>query len=515
MKASLLYGQGSLGDLIITALSRYSNRIAFIDGDREITYGAASEDISRVMQALRELGLEKGDTVVQIARNSPEQWFLMAAIYLLGLRSVTLHPLGSVEDHAFCINHSDAKLVIVDNHFAERIEPLRKLSTCACQWMTHGEGTEYAAFSSLSGKYFPQRLKNFAEAEDIIRLAYTGGTTGKPKGVMLSARALLTNAMIALADKEWPKAPRFLCPAPISHGGGANIIPTLYRGGTFIMLPSFDRDTVLNAITRHGASIVYLVPTMIYALLNYPRTKQCDLSSLRLIMYGASSMPASRIREAMSVFGPVLCQAYGQTEAPNSITVLTPSDHQTEDSERLRSCGMPCPGIQVQILNEDCQPIEDGVVGEICVRGPLVMSGYWKEPQLTAVAFSNGWLHTGDLAYRDEAGYFYIVDRKKDVVISGGFNIYPREIEDVISTHPAVLSVAVFGMADEKWGEAVTAAIVLRQDAAPCEDEILSLVRQKKGPIHVPKSIKFVNSIPLTSLGKPDKKALRQQYQSM
>lgn len=279
------------------------------------------------------------------------------------------------------------------------------------------------------------------------------------------------------------------------------------------MFPSFDKDSVLDGIEQYRASVVYLVPTMIYSLLNYPRTKQCDLSSLKLIMYGASAMSAVRVKEAIKIFGPVLCQAYGQTEAPNSISVLTPSDHQSNDERRLQSCGLPSPGIQVQILDDQCNSVKDGVVGEICVKGPLVMSGYWKEPQLTAEAFAGGWLHTGDLAYRDDAGYLYIVDRKKDVIISGGFNIYPREVEDVISTHPGVSSVVVFGLTDEKWGEAVTAAVVLRQGAAPCAEEILSLVRQKKGPFHVPKSIKVVDSIPLTSLGKPDKKALRKQYQ--
>jgi fatty-acyl-CoA synthase len=247
-------------------------------------------------------------------------------------------------------------------------------------------------------------------------------------------------------------------------------------------------------------------------LLDHPRTRSVDFSRLHSLMYGAAPMTPARIREAIGVFGPVLVQGYGQTEAPNTLLTLTREDHLSQDDRRLASAGRPYPGITLAVLDDDDRPVTQGQVGEICVRGSLVMSGYWKQPEQTAQALRNGWLHTGDMAWQDEEGYFYIVDRKKDMIISGGFNVYPKEIENVLATHAAVASVAVIGVPDPKWGEAVKAVVVLRPGASTTEAELMALAREKKGPVAAPKSVDFVESLPVTALGKPDKKALRARY---
>jgi fatty-acyl-CoA synthase len=267
----------------------------------------------------------------------------------------------------------------------------------------------------------------------------------------------------------------------------------------------------MSAIQKHRINCVLLVPTMIYALLSHPRLDEFDLSSLETIFYGASSMSPTRLREGILKFGPVFFQFYGQVEAPMTITVMKRGDHDVDDPDRLASCGRPVPWIDVALLDDDLREVPVGEPGEICVRGPLVMAEYFNRPDLTAAALAGGWLHTGDVAVRRPDGFLRIVDRKKDMIVTGGFNVYPREIEDVLSSHPAVSTCAVIGVPDEHWGEAVKAVVVLRPGALVSADELRALVRERKGSIQAPKTVDFVSAIPLTPVGKPDKKQLRSQ----
>jgi fatty-acyl-CoA synthase len=251
---------------------------------------------------------------------------------------------------------------------------------------------------------------------------------------------------------------------------------------------------------------------MIYALLDHPRFDEFDLSSLETIFYGASAMSPTRLREAIARFGPVFFQFYGQSEAPMSLTILRRAEHQPDDPMRLTSCGRPVPWVEVALLDDQNRPVAMGEPGEICARGPLVMGGYHNKPEQTAEALAGGWLHTGDVAVADDEGFLRIVDRKKDMIVTGGFNVYPREIEDVLGGHPFVSNCAVVGVPDARWGEAVKAVVVLRPGAAPCADELIALVRARKGSVQAPKTIDFVDAIPVTALGKADKKTLRARY---
>jgi fatty-acyl-CoA synthase len=284
------------------------------------------------------------------------------------------------------------------------------------------------------------------------------------------------------------------------------------------VLPKFDAGAVLDAIERHRITSVFLVPSMIYAILDHPRLDQTDLSSLQTVFYGASAMSPTRLREAIRRIGPVFFQFYGQTEAPQTVFVLRKEEHDPDDLSRLASCGRPVPWLKVALLDDQGREVQRGEAGEICVRGPLVMKGYWNKPEQTAEALAGGWLHTGDIAREDEQGFYSIVDRKKDMIVSGGFNVFPREIEDVLSTHPTVAAAAVIGVPDEKWGEAVKAIVVLRTGGAVSPDELAAelaaLVKERKGSHHAPKSVEFADALPLTAVGKPDKQALRQRYWS-
>lgn len=511
-----VYEGGTIGDMIVHAIDRFPDRIALIDGDRTLTYRQLGERISQAISALHSLGLRRGDGVVQLSPNRVDMFVVMAAAYLAGLRSVTLHGMGGLDDHAYIVEDAQASLFLADRVYAQRASALRARCPAVPHWFCHDaivpQSTALPDFWAYAERFAPMPLAPEAKPTDIVRLAYTGGTTGKPKGVMLSNRSMWMQAVLLLAARALPDDVRLLCPTPISHGAGAMIVPTLWRGGTAILQRGFDAEGFIDALERHRANMAFLVPTMIYALLDHPRSRSADFSSLRTLSYGAAPMSPARIREALARFGPVLAQSYGQTECPSNILQLTQEDHCRADADILTSAGMPYPGVTVALLDDNDRPVERGRVGELCVRSPLVMDGYWRQPEQTAEVLRNGWLHTGDMAYRDAHGYYHLVDRKKDMIVSGGFNVYPREVEDVLTAHPAVAAAAVIGVPDEKWGEAVKAVVVLRQAARASAQELKAAIRAAKGAVNTPKTIDFVEALPLTALGKPDKKQLRERY---
>jgi fatty-acyl-CoA synthase len=303
---------------------------------------------------------------------------------------------------------------------------------------------------------------------------------------------------------------------PLSHAGAAFFVPTIVKGGEMVVLPKFDPAEVLRVIEERRITATMLVPSMIYALMDHPDSHSRDLSSLETVYYGASAMNPVRLAEAIRRFGPIFAQYYGQSEAPMAITYLAKGDH---DEKRLTSCGRPTLFARVALLDSDGNAVLRGEVGEICVSGPLLAGGYWNLPEATAETFRDGWLRTGDMAREDNDGFFYIVDRVKDMIVTGGFNVFPREVEDVVAEHPAVAQVCVIGTPDEKWGEAVTAVIVLRPDhpadpesVAVLTAEIQAAVKDRKGSVQSPKQVIVVDSIPVTALGKPDKKTVRARF---
>ena len=325
-------------------------------------------------------------------------------------------------------------------------------------------------------------------------------------------RSGATLTSIQMSEWQWPREPRFLICTPLSHAGAAFFMPTLLRDGSIVVLPGFEPTKFLETVEKFRISATMLVPTMLYVLLDHPKLDDYDLSSLETIYYGAAAMSPTRLKEAIERFGPIFFQYYGQAECPMTVTVLRKEEHDVNDMARLATCGRPVPWLNVKLLDDDGNEVARGEPGEICVQGPLVMKGYLNKPEQTEEAFRGGWLHTGDVAREDAGGYLTIVDRKKDMIVSGGFNVYPREVEDVLATHPSVGSVAVIGVPDEKWGEAVKAVVVLRPGATASPDELAALVKERKGAVYAPKTVDFVESIPLSPLGKPDKKALRAQY---
>ena len=507
-----LYRPMFLPDLLIAALERNGQRPAVQIGGEMLTAHQMRDEISRYVQAFQARGLGVGSGVATLSKNRVEVLFSMGSVMVSGCRNTTLHPLGSLEDHAYILEDAGIDALLFDPAFADiaralgdRIPGLRLLS--------YGPADVGEDLIGLAATVAPQPLvAPQVEAEDLSALAYTGGTTGKPKGVMNTYRGSAAMVQIMVSDWQWPDEVRHLVCTPLSHAGASLFVPVQLQGGSMFVLPTFDAGAVLEAIERHRITTTMLVPSMIYALLDHPRFAETDLSSLQTVYYGASPMSPARLQEAIKKMGPVFFQFYGQTEAVMTVCVLRKDEHLVDDLGRLASCGRPVPWVRVALLDGDGREVAKGEPGELCVRGPLVMRGYWNKPAETEEAFEQGWLHTGDVCREDEHGFLTIVDRTKDMIVSGGFNVFPREVEDVISTHPSVAAVAVVGVPDEKWGEAVKAVVVARPGHSIDVDELIALVKERKGSHHAPKSVDIVDSIPVTAVGKPDKKALRARY---
>lgn len=467
---------------------------------------------SQFVQAFAAIGVGRGSRVAMLSPNRPECLHVTHAIQLLAGIYVPLHPLSGLADHLNSIRDAEVGILLFD---AEKFEGRAReiaAEVPGIRLLAFGESPLGEDIFKLAAACHPQRLvPPVVEGSDITRLGYSGGTTGKPKAIPSTQRSGFVTGQIMQAEWEWPAPPRILTCAPLTHAGGAMFMPALLRGGTLMVQNGFDPVKVMETIEAQRINCMLMVPTMIYALLDCPRLGEFDLSSLETIFYGASSISPPRLKEAIERIGPVFAQFYGQAEAPMCITYFRKADHDPADLRRLASCGKPSPWVRVALMDADTNPVPDGEPGEICVQGPLVMDGY-RDPALNADALRGGWLHTGDVAVRDPDGFLRIVDRVKDMIVSGGFNIYPREIEDIIAEHPAVAQVAVIGVPHEKWGEAVKAVVVLRPGAAVSAEELCAPVAARKGSFQAPKSVDFVDAIPQTPVGKPDKKALRARH---
>jgi fatty-acyl-CoA synthase len=524
MSDDVLHNPNHTGHLLAAALKRHKDKPVLSLGDATLTGGQLADRMSQYVRAFEALGAGTDATAAVLSLNRPEVLMMAGASQTQGFRRTPLHPLGSLDDHAYVLADAGVTSLVIDPNpmFVERARRLLDKVDSLKQILTIGPvpaeladvGTDIAA---TAAGFSPRPLV----AADlppghIIGLAYTGGTTGKPKGVMGTAAAIMTLTAIQLAEWEWPTNPRFLMCAPLSHAGGTFFTPVVVKGGEMIVMGRFDPAEVLKTIEEQRITATMLVPSMIYALLDHPDSRTRDLSSLETVYYGASAMNPVRLAEAIERFGLIFAQFYGQAEVPMSITYLAKGDH---DQKRLASCGRPTLFARCALLGEDGQPVPQGEPGEVCVSGPLVTAGYWHRPETTAETFRDGWLHTGDLAREDEDGFWFIIDRTKDMIVTGGFNVFPREVEDVVAEHPAIAQVSVIGTPDDKWGEAVTAVVVLRPDAphddagiATMTSEIQAAVKDRKGSVQSPKQVVVVDSLPMTALGKPDKKALRAKF---
>jgi fatty-acyl-CoA synthase len=509
-----LHAGGTAASLIVNAVARYSDRPALADGNIRWSYREFGDAVGRFIALFRSVGLKRGDALSVLAGNRAESWAAISAAMVMGLRYTPLHPMAAEDDHVFIISDAEIDALIVEaGKFAPRGLAIKSRVPSLKHVLSFGPVEGARDLLPELPKVAPAPIVDESDVNAIAWLAYTGGTTGRSKGVMLPHRVVTTMATLLYADWDWPPEIRFLAATPISHAAGVTLYPVMMRGGFTRLVQGFEAEAYCRVVAEEKITAAFLVPTLIYALIDAPDLRaRYDMSSLDMIVYGAAPMSPDRLREGMDIFGPVFVQLYGQTEAPQCITTMRKIDHDDSKPGRLGSCGRPNPLVDVKLFDSEMREVAIGEPGEICVRGTLVMDGYWKRSEATEEAFRGGWLHTGDVAIKDEEGYLYIVDRTKDMIISGGFNIYPREVEDALMSHQAVASAAVIGVPDDKWGEAVKAFVVLKSGANNGAAELQAHVKEKRGAPWSPKTIEFVAEIPVTGLGKIDRKALRAPY---
>ncbi|GGW41854.1 o-succinylbenzoate--CoA ligase [Streptomyces lucensis JCM 4490] len=492
---------------------------AYVGGGRSWTFTEAGKLSCRVSHALLRSGLARESKAGVLSPNDPVAWICVLGIWRAGLAWVPLNPGVPASDLQGVIDGFDCEVLFYHPSMAGKVAELAprlpKVKHYVC---LEDDASEAPSLADWTAGLPDTPPDVHYDMDDVVAIASTGGTTGLPKGVMNTHRSFsvyLAHQMIALqyrADEHIVD----LAALPMTHASGIFSLTTTARGGTVVVLPKGEPNAVLDAIERHRVTELFLAPTVIYRLMETPGIERRDLSSLRYLVYGAAPMSTGKLRRAIELFGPVLTEGYGQVEAFAGISFMRPEEHfadgQVAPDSRLASCGRPNPLITVEIRDADDRPAPAGQSGEICVRGDLVMKGYYKAPEKTAETVVDGWLHTGDIGHLDRDGYLFITDRKKDMIISGGLNVYPSEIEQVIWSHPAVQDCAVIGVPHEDWGEAVTAVVELNPGSQVGGDELIALCKERLGSVRSPKRVEFVDTLPRSANGKVLKRTIRERY---
>ncbi|MBN3730749.1 AMP-binding protein [Burkholderia sp. Tr-20390] len=492
--------------------------VAYIQDDRNYTFQEIGELSCRIANGLLAAGFAKEAKAAVWADNDVIGWSCALGMWRAGLAYIPVNGRNAPAENQYVLDAFDCEVLFFHQAFAAAIDALRPSLPKVRLWVCLDADLPWAPSLASWSERQPATppVVDYA-MDDVVALSATGGTTGAPKGVMNTHRSLQTYfAQFMIAMTYGDARPVNLAAAPMTHTAGMMSLPCTARGGTVVVLPKPDPALLLGAIVKHRVTEFFLPPTVIYRLLDIPGIEQVDFSSLRYFLYGAAPMSVEKLKRAIDVFGPVMTGGYGQTEAPASISYLTPAEHFVDgklaSDTRLASVGRPNPLVRVEIVGECGELLEQGETGEICVRGDLVMKGYYRAPDKTAEMIVDGWLHTGDIGHLDRDGYLHITDRKKDMIISGGFNVYPSEVEQVIWAHPAVQDCAVIGVPDDKWGEAVKAVVELNAGQQVSAEELVALCKEKLGSVKAPKSVDFVAALPRSTAGKVLKKDLREQY---
>lgn len=496
--------------LVLRALRKYPDRTAFRHGDVGIRYQEVVDFMGKVQAVLSSQGIGRGARVALLTENRYETWCASVAIQGLGAATSWLHPLSSLDSQVSQILDVGARALVIDSDgFEARAHELAAALPDVAVFFVGKAGPGLDLLTLVARHELVEPAER-SVAADIGTLNFTGGTTGRQKAIVREAGQVALMAIAMNSELELPDGVQYLAIALISHVTGQLIAPTLMRGGTVHLMKKFDARQVLEIVQRERISATLMVPTMIYKLLDEP-LEDFDLRSLQLVVYAGSVISPDRLRQAIQRIGPVFSQVYAQTEC-TPIAILRRGDHDLNDPSSLEACGYPMATAEIAILDDDNQPVAAGEVGEICVRSPSVMQGYLEQPDATRDALAGQWLHTGDVGFANARGRLSIVDRKKDMIVSGGSNVYPREVEDVLTAHAAVASAAVIGVPHGTWGEAVAAVVVLRPGQKADATELIAYVRERKGPLIAPKQIIFADALPTTPFGKVDKKKLRAPY---
>ena len=499
------------------------DRLAMVFEDRRVTYGELRERVDRLANALADLGVEKGDRVAILQVNSPEHVEAYFATAKLDAVFVPLNFRARADELTYMVNDCAPKVLIVGQRYVELVRSCTDDCKSVQQYITlegPAEGWHYyddLLASASDEERFPE-----GDEDDLTVIMITAGTTGTPKGVMLSHTSFSSYILSNVTPVDPEVEERNIVTVPLYHIAGVQaVMAGIYGGRTLIIQRQFEPKQWMELVERERADRAMMVPTMLKMLMDDPEFHRYDLSSLRVITYGAASMPLEVIKRAIKEFpGVHFINAFGQTETAATITMLPPEDHLLEGSpeeiekklRRLSSIGKPLSDVEVQIVDESGTPLPQGEVGEIVAGGSRLMKGYWNMAEATAETIRDGWLYTGDLGYFDEDGYIFLAGRSRDFIKRGGEMISPEEVEQVLQSHPAIEEVAIIGVPDVDWGERVRAVVVLRDGHSAMEEEISEFCQQRLASFKKPESVIFTDELPRNPLGKVLKRVLREQH---
>lgn len=509
-KPTLPNGNDNLRSVVLSWESLGAKKLALICDNETVTYGEMFSRVCNVAHSLSGMGVQNGDRVALLLPNSAAFLELFFGVVSIGAIVVPLNTRLHPSEHAKLLTDCKPKLLFVHGAYRDSVSNLRatlpdRRGVIVVDGAELEEEMTYESWRGSTAKNLPDTEISIS---DFASLLYTSGTTSTPKGVVLSHGNYAADIANVGTQIDVSSDSVNLQLSPLYHAAAVHTLTHLAAGATSILRTKFDPLEVFELIERHKVSYLFAVPTMLYQLMDHPRLKDFDLSSLKMISYGAAAITGVRLEQALKVFGCKLLHAYGMTETTSHASVLRPQEHLVAAG----SIGRGLPNCEVRVVNESNTPVAPGEIGEIVVRGNNVMQGYWERQLETDEVIKNGWLQTGDLARVDGRGYIYIVDRKKDMVISGGVNIYPRDVEDVISRHPGVSEVAVYGVPDELWGESLACAVVLVAGQRVEPAALLEYARDHLASFKVPKQIKVVDALPKTATGKVRKVDLRAMH---
>ncbi len=507
-----------VGDLLRRHAKLRPEHVAITFAGRALSYRALEQRANRLANALLGLGVRKGDRVAVLAYNCSEYLELYFANGKIGAVTTPLNYRLTAPELEYILTNSEAVALVVAEEFVPIIAEIKTLLPNVrhfiCIGARHEGYLEYESWLAAGAAHEPAAT---VMEGDLLWQMYTSGTTGRPKGAMVTHRAVLTNVWQIVGDFPLRAGDRTLIVAPTYHAAAMmKTMSTLAMGGTVVVKKGFDPGEVLRSFAADGVTHALLVPAMILALLNTPGLDAADLRTLRWIVYGASPIPLEVLRKALEIFKCNFVQGYGQTEASAVLTMLPAADHllggAPERIRRLQSCGREVYGTHVRVVDAENRDVRPGEIGEVIARGDQLMAGYWRMPEATAETLRDGWLHTGDLATVDDEHYVYIMDRLKDMIVSGGENVYPREIEEVLFAHPAVADAACIGVPSERWGEEVKAMVVLRAERRATEADLLRFCGERLAGFKRPRTVDFIESLPKNPSGKVLKRELREPY---
>ena len=495
----------------------WGDKVAVMHRHRELTYRQLDERSTRLANALLGLGLTKGDRVAVQARNCTELVEIECALYKAGLVKAALNPRFTPLEAADVVENCAPRALIAGTGYTayDRASPgFGSVETFVSVGLPAYGYVEYEALIAGAGSHTPEVMLT---SDDLAVLHFSSGSTGKIKAAMQTYGNRLASLRKILLGMDSPAHPgdRLALIGPVTHASGMLMQPYLYCGATLVLFDTFEPEYFLREIERLRITHTFMVPAMINMVLNEPVLDRADLGSLKTLGYGAAPMAPARIQEAWARIGPVLSQGYGASESTSGVTRLSIADHAcaiAHRPERLASCGRPLGETEVRVIDEQSREVTVDAIGEIVIRGEDVFRGYWGAPDLTGEVLVDGWLRTGDLARVDEEGFIYLVDRKKDMIVSGGFNVYPTEVEASLYQHPDVMEVCVVGVPDEKWGESVKAVVVLKSGRNTVADELIAHCRARLADYKLPRTVNFVADLPKNASGKIARKLVREQY---